>query len=124
MKKIIIYWIPPILWMGLIFYFSSQPHFTLVPETTLDFITFKSLHMIEYGFLYFLLFRGLYKTTSCTLSELLLLTFIVGSLYAISDEYHQSFVPTREGKVRDVVIDITGLALSYWYIKYHIHQIV
>ncbi|HLD26931.1 MAG TPA: VanZ family protein [Patescibacteria group bacterium] len=116
-KNFVIYWIPPLLWMSTIFYFSSQPHFNISSETTLDFILFKILHMIEYGFLYFLLFRALYKTGSYTLPEIFLLTFIIGALYAISDEYHQSFVPTREGKMRDVLIDIGGITIVYWYMK-------
>lgn len=122
-KNYIFCWLPPVLWMGAIFYFSSQPHFAIVPENTLDFITFKILHMIEYGFLYFLLFRGLYKTSVYTLSEMLLLSFIIGCLYAISDEYHQSFIPTREGRLRDVIVDIAGMTIVYWYIKSHLPRI-
>lgn len=75
--------------------------------------------MIEYGFLYFLLLRGLYKTSSYALPEMFILALIIGSIYAISDEYHQSFVPTREGKIRDVIIDIAGMTVVYWYIKNH-----
>ena len=116
-KNIIIYWLPPVLWMVAIFYFSSQPHFSLTAENTLDFIVFKILHMIEYGLLYFLLFRGLCKTSSYTVSTMLFLAFFIGALYALSDEYHQSFVPTREGKIRDVIIDILGMGVVYWYIK-------
>jgi len=32
--------------------------------------------------------------------------------YAVSDEFHQSFVPSREGSPRDVVIDAAGAALA------------
>lgn len=122
-KNSILYWLPPVLWMSAIFYFSSQPRFVIAPENIIDFITFKILHMVEYGFLYFLLFRGLYKTSAYTLPEILLLSFIIGCLYAISDEFHQSVVPTREGKLRDVVIDIAGMTIVYWYIKNHLAYI-
>lgn len=122
-KNVLFYWMPPLVWMCAIFYFSSQPHFSIASETTLDFILFKILHMIEYGFLFFLLFRALYKTNSYTLSEIFLLAFIIGALYAISDEYHQSFVPTREGKMRDVLIDIAGITIVYWYMKNHFTRI-
>ncbi len=79
--------------------------------------------MIEYGFLFFLLFRALYKTSSYTIPEIFLLAFIIGALYALSDEYHQSFVPTREGKMRDVLIDIGGITIVYWYMKNHFARI-
>lgn len=79
--------------------------------------------MIEYGFLFFLLFRALYKTSSYSRPEMFLFTFIIGALYAISDEYHQSFVPTREGKMRDVLIDIAGITIVYWYMKNHFTRI-
>lgn len=36
-------------------------------------------------------------------------SFIIGCLYAISDEIHQLFVPGRSGKVTDVIIDSLGV---------------
>ena len=44
--------------------------------------------------------------------------FIVAFLYAASDELHQTFVPTREGKPRDIAIDTIGMFLMYSYSKY------
>ena len=32
--------------------------------------------------------------------------------YATTDEFHQTFVPSREGCVRDVIIDSTGAAMG------------
>jgi len=40
------------------------------------------------------------------------IAFVVGVLYAISDEIHQRFVPGRSGEVRDVLIDSAGVALG------------
>lgn len=37
------------------------------------------------------------------------ISIIVGLIYAISDEYHQSFVPGRSAEIRDVLIDTTGV---------------
>jgi VanZ family protein len=34
------------------------------------------------------------------------------ALYAASDEFHQSFVPSREASVRDVLLDSLGGALG------------
>ena len=34
------------------------------------------------------------------------------AVYAASDEIHQLFVPHREGKISDVIIDTTGAAIG------------
>lgn len=116
-KNFVFYWLPLIVWMGAIYYFSSYQHFTIVPLSTLDFILFKFLHMIEYAFLYYLWFRALYKSSKMSKNDALLAAFILSVLYAASDEYHQTLVPTREGKVRDVLIDFTGIVVIWYYIK-------
>ena len=38
--------------------------------------------------------------------------FALAVLFAASDEWHQSFVPSREGAVRDVFIDSAGAGLG------------
>ena len=123
-KNFVIYWIPPLLWMSTIFYFSSQPHFNISSETTLDFILFKILHMIEYGFLFYLLYRAFYKTTSLKQKNALYVAFIIALLYAISDEVHQHLVPTRGGKSRDVIIDLVGISLVYFCVKKNILKLL
>ena len=35
--------------------------------------------------------------------------FVIGALYAASDEWHQTFVPGRSGQVTDVVLDSAGV---------------
>lgn len=40
------------------------------------------------------------------------LSLSLGTLYAVSDEFHQSFVPGRLASLRDVLIDIGGLILG------------
>ena len=39
----------------------------------------------------------------------LFLSFFLGALYAVMDEFHQSFVPGRMASVVDIGIDIIGL---------------
>ena len=36
--------------------------------------------------------------------------WVVGTLYAASDEIHQLFVPGRSGQLRDVLLDSAGVA--------------
>jgi VanZ family protein len=70
----------------------------------------KMAHLIEYGFLAFLTAQALRagnRPRRIVLGGALL--FCV--LYAASDEFHQSFVPGRYAKVRDVALDALGAAL-------------
>lgn len=126
MKKlthIIWYWAPPLMWMGVIFFMSSRPHFGITETALYDFLIFKLLHMVEYGFLYALLFRALYGGKYVIQKKAYIYTFVIGILYAISDETHQLFVPTREGRFRDVCIDATGMFAIYLFIRHNINLI-
>ena len=123
-KPFIIYWLPVIVWMAAIFIFSSRPQFGLVNDYFTDFVLFKLLHSIEYAFLYFLWLRALNKTTSMKTNDQLIVALYISIFFAISDEIHQYFVPTREGKIRDIAIDIAGISIMYWYIKTHFKYVV
>ena len=51
---------------------------------------------------------------------LVLLSMISASLYGISDEIHQSFVPARYGSFSDVIADmigaVCGVAIYHWWL--------
>ena len=111
MKKIRLY-LPAIFWMVLIFFLSSRPGTSVADNQILNFIFFKSLHLIEYSVLFFLVYWANKKTFNFSFWEAVLLSFILTIIYAISDEIHQIFVPTREGKLRDVLIDTFGTFLG------------
>ncbi len=119
MQRKIFYWLPPLIWMGVIFYFSSYPKVSITQNSLFAFIIFKSLHVIEYGILYFLLFRAFYSLEKMKLNfrYKVIFTFLAAIFYALSDEIHQTFIPTREGRLRDVFIDTAGMVLMYIYIK-------
>jgi VanZ family protein len=38
--------------------------------------------------------------------------FAWATAYAASDEFHQSFVPSRQGQITDLLFDATGAALG------------
>jgi len=102
--KIVRLWGPVILWMGIIFFFSSQQRIVVSPQETINFIFFKSLHVLEYALLYILTFRATKNPIT---------SFLIVILYAVSDEIHQLFVVTREGRVRDVIIDTLGACFAW-----------
>lgn len=118
MKRILWYMGPPVIWMVFIFFLSSQHKVAIGPTYTIDFVIKKSLHMFEYATLYFLVYRmfhGLQKKKKQ--KHIFLYSFLVTLAFSLSDEFHQTFVPTREGTMRDVVIDTTGMLIMYIYIK-------
>jgi VanZ family protein len=47
----------------------------------------------------------------------LFVSAVIAVIYAISDEYHQTFVPFREGTIRDVFIDSIGVFLVYLFLR-------
>jgi VanZ family protein len=113
------YWLPVLIWMGFIFSLSSQSKVSVTQTFVYDFMIFKTLHMIEYAILYFLLFRGFYSIKNKNFSLVLkfILPMIIGFLYSLSDELHQLYVPTRSGQWRDTGIDLLGIVLMYTFIK-------
>lgn len=38
----------------------------------------------------------------------------IGLLFAVSDEWHQTFVPMRDASMGDLAADTLGLLLGYW----------
>ncbi|MDI6806619.1 MAG: VanZ family protein [Candidatus Aenigmarchaeota archaeon] len=87
-----------IMYMALIFYISSIP--LEFPEVVdkLDPTKF-SLHVVEYTILGILLPRV----------AGIKLSFLVGSLYGLSDEMHQLFVPFRVFSLWDWLADVIGI---------------
>ena len=110
-------WLAVALWMGVIFALSAIPSLASPFESFYDFIARKLAHMAEYGVLTVLLFNALRIHTRRNARALLIAT-MVAVLYALSDEWHQTFVPGREGSLRDVTIDALGVVgMSLWLIR-------
>jgi VanZ family protein len=42
----------------------------------------------------------------------LVITLIFGTLYGLTDEWHQSFVPERQASARDLAADAVGVAIG------------
>src|SRR3989344_5886023 len=126
LKKILVlvYYLGPILiWMSVIFYLSSRKSIQVSDIYIMNFFIFKFLHVMEYALLYFLVFRAFFffGNNNLSLTQIMFLAIIISVLYAVSDEIHQLFVPTREGKIRDVLIDSLGILLSFVYTKKYFH---
>ncbi len=110
------YWFPVLVWAGIIFWFSSIPDLKSGLEQ--DFIFRKIAHILEFAILTFLLIRGLSKER-ISIKRIVIYSFIFAIFYALTDEYHQSFVWGRQGSLKDVGIDGIGIFLMaiLWYYK-------
>jgi len=129
------FWLPPLLWMSLIFLGSAdrasvnrssrilEPFFRwLFPEMsdagigTCILFARKCAHLTEYAFFAILIWRALRQHTrhdrrpwSWREPKWALLTVFA---YACLDELHQCFVPGRQGAVQDVLLDTLGGAFA------------
>ncbi len=103
------YWLPVVAYLGLIFYLSSLSQ--LATEITLFSGADKLIHLGEYAFLSWLLSRAL-RSASPFSREAALIAIVFASLYGISDEFHQAFVPGRSAELLDVVADCGGAVLA------------
>ncbi len=116
------YWVPVVLWMMTIFVFSSQHSVKVSPEYWLNFAFFKMLHVIEYMTLFTLSYRAAAATYPTNRRVWGIMAFMIALLYAMSDEAHQIFTPTREPTVRDVIIDAIGAGLIWFYLARLLHK--
>lgn len=106
-RSVVIAFIPVFLWMGLIFWCSSIP--ALQSGKIPDYVC----HAGVYAILGWLVFRLVFflrpgwsrnqRDAVCT---------IVCLYYALSDEFHQSFVAGRHASFRDIVADLVGVLLA------------
>jgi VanZ family protein len=91
--------------MALIFYFSSQSD----PSPGIGNFGHVVAHFTEYFVL-----AGLWAWALLPALGLraLAVAFVVAVVYAISDEWHQSFVPRRDSDPVDVLVDGAGAATA------------
>ena len=129
-RRLVSLWLPSLLWMAVIFIGSHQQGLPTPHSSALDLLIKKSGHILEYGILGLLLWRacrgsyglvtvqrkGILQAQSISVAydtpAPLASAVVLGALYALSDEVHQRFVPTRTGNLRDVAIDITALSAA------------
>jgi VanZ family protein len=102
-------WLPPLLVMGAIFLLSAQPSLNS-GLGMIDLVGRKLIHFAEYALLAFLWWRALRRVTSP--GRAALLAFVIASGYAVTDEYHQTFVEGRHGSPVDWLIDSAGAAAA------------
>ncbi|MBU0549823.1 MAG: VanZ family protein [Candidatus Omnitrophica bacterium] len=110
-KPIFIYWLPVALWAILIFAVSGLPGEDLPYVFSGQDLFF---HVMEYAVLALLLNRALSRTSlkSYPQKKKLLLVIMACLIYAISDEFHQKFVPGRVASLADILLDGLGIVIG------------
>ena len=105
-KSFTYYWLPLIGYCVFIYIQSSYPSPQRLPSFQ---FSDKLLHFGAYAVMGVLFYRA-YQTLPVknNFQLVVLLSMISASLYGVSDEIHQSFVPYRDGSFWDVIADILG----------------
>jgi VanZ family protein len=126
-RSFIKYWLPVLLWMIFIFIGSTDlmsaehtsrfigpflrwfaPDITDATIAAIQLLVRKCAHVMEYAILSALLLRALRQHLLAARS----VAFVLAALYAVLDEFHQSFVLSRTGSLWDVVTDCIGAILG------------
>jgi VanZ family protein len=115
LSNLVLYWLPLIAYCALIYIQSAYPPPGKLPSF---FLADKIVHCGLYAVLGILFYRA-YKTLPIARHHriLMLLSIASASLYGISDEIHQHFVPFREADIFDAVADAIGAAGGVFF--YH-----
>ena len=118
-RGFLIYWAPVVAYAALIFMLSAQPHPERLFPSFLERLGDKLLHVLEYGVLAALCYRAFrhawYGATALTA---LALAIVAATVYGISDEVHQAFVPSRTSDLWDVAADLAGACVGslLWFL--------
>jgi len=117
-------WIPVVVWAALIFTLSTSafsaantariidpmlrlllPGITAASVDVCHMLIRKAAHFTEYGVLFWLLVRG-------PMAQRPYLALMLCVVYALTDEGHQAFVPSRTASLYDVALDSSGALFS------------
>jgi VanZ family protein len=105
-KTITYYWLPLVAYCVFIYIQSSYPSPQRLPSFE---FSDKVMHFGAYAVMGVLFYRA-YQTLPFknNIQLIVLFSMISASLYGVSDEFHQSLVPYRDGSFWDVVADVLG----------------
>jgi VanZ family protein len=129
MRSFLKYWLPLVIWLGVIFLGSTdfmsaehtsrilvpfllwlKPNMTIETVVFIQFLVRKAAHLIEYAILAMFLWRAIVRGRNAErgMAILYVNVWLAATLVAACDEYHQSFVPSRGAAWGDVLIDSGG----------------
>ena len=114
MVQVFWYWVPVALYAGVIFYLSAQSHpEDQLPSFLLKDVSDKVLHGVEYGILSLLCYRAFrWAAGPAVARQAVVLAIVTASVYGVTDEVHQFFVPFRESSWQDWLADTIGATIG------------
>ena len=131
MRAFLRYWLPPLAWMAVIWTLSadvaSADHTSgfvvwimtaLFPSASQAQIALahgllrKLGHLMEYAILAALWFRALHTGRHLPMISSVFAALAISVAWAVADEFHQTFVPSRTASPLDVILDTTGATLA------------
>jgi VanZ family protein len=133
MKSFLKYWLPVLIWLCVIFVGSTdvlsaeqtsrfvepflrwlKPDISFETLAQIHFFARKLGHIFEYALLAIFLWRALRSGANLRvkISILVIVVWFVCAIFAATDEFHQSFIPSRTASPNDVVIDIFGVVIG------------
>lgn len=128
--KIVVALLLIIIWMIIIFIFSAMAGDdssnlssgvlytilkiipTLSESTTAHIIIRKLAHMIEYAILSALIINLEHQLGYKIKLKQIAIAILCSALYALTDEFHQTFINGRSGNITDVGIDTSGTIIT------------
>jgi VanZ family protein len=109
------YWAPVALYAALIFFLSSLSDTdAYVPPLSIPHAD-KVLHALLYSPLAILVYRAFrYAGGTWSAAHAAILAIAASTVYGMTDEFHQAFVPLRDANVWDIVADSMGSVVGAW----------
>jgi VanZ family protein len=142
-RRFATHWLPLLFWMSAIFSASTKlgspentsrflvpfllwldPHMSWQTIEHVHLCVRKTAHALEYAVLGFLIWRVVHSAAVLAAQRTpwhFRLSLLLAALYAATDETHQIFVPGREARVLDVLLDTCGagfgLAATWGFLR-------
>lgn len=86
----------------------QEPNKTILKEGILSTIIRKTAHFSIYAMLGIFTINFVVTISNKNIHKNIIYTILFCFIYAITDEFHQSFIPGRSAEIRDVLIDTLG----------------
>ncbi|MCK9555740.1 VanZ family protein [bacterium] len=106
MKKFLFFWVPVLVWAVIILLISSIPSSRL-PEIKLFFLD-KIVHFSEYFVFSALMARAFSGASKLNYKRYFVISLSFAAVFALLDEIHQIFLPTRSFDLLDLFFDLLG----------------
>jgi len=105
--RIFVKWFPAILVAGFIFWLSSQTG----PQLKQVRLDKDEIHILGHFWMFFVLAICLYRAVKNPI-----VAIVLSFIYAVSDEYHQTFILERSASIKDIVNDTSAAAVAALFI--------